>query len=162
MFIIGLLLFTFAVGCQNQNPNNDSIPKNASEKKLNVVTTIGMITDIVKHVGGDKIDVTGIIGEGIDPHLYKPTAQDTKRLLNADIVFYNGLNLEIRITGTVLDKMKDKTKAVAVTDKVDTSKLRIATEFMGGYDPHVWHDVSIWMKATEKSERYIGKKRPEK
>ncbi len=160
MFIIGLLLFTFAVGCQNQNPNNDSIPKNANENKLNVVTTIGMITDIVKHVGGDKIDVTGIIGEGIDPHLYKPTAQDTKRLLNADIVFYNGLNLEIRITGTVLDKMKDKTKAVAVTDKVDTSKLRIATEFMGGFDPHVWHDVSIWMKATEKVRDTLVKRDP--
>lgn len=99
--------------------------------------------------GGDRIDVTGIIGEGVDPHLYKPTARDSIRLQNADIIFYNGLHLEVRITGTVLDKMKDKSKAVAVTDGVDQSQLRPASEFIGGYDPHVWHDVRIWMKATE-------------
>ncbi len=146
----GLLLFLIAGGCQKDKTEEITNAKPATEKKLNVVATIGMITDIANNVGGDRIDVTGIIGEGVDPHLYKPTARDTKRLLDADIIFYNGLNLEVRITGTVLDKMKDKTKAFAVTDGIDRSRLRVASEFMGGYDPHVWHDVSLWMKATER------------
>ncbi len=146
----GLLLFLISAGCQNEKTEDITNAKPTTEKKLNVVATIGMITDVVNNVGGDRIDVTGIIGEGVDPHLFKPTARDTKRLLDADIIFYNGLHLEVRITGTVFDKMKDKTKAVAVTDGIDHLRLRVATEFMGGYDPHVWHDASLWMKATER------------
>ena len=148
--LLGLLLLILAGGCHKEKSENAASAKHKTEKKLNVVATIGMITDIVNNVGGDRIDVTGIIGEGVDPHLYKPTARDTKQLLDADIIFYNGLHLEVRITGTVLDKMKDKTKAVAVTDGIDRSRLREASEFIGGYDPHVWHDVSLWMKATER------------
>ena len=147
-FLVLLLIVTG--GCKKERTEDVANAKPTIEKKLNVVATISMITDIVNNVGGDRIDVTGIIGEGIDPHLYKPTARDTKRLTEADIIFYNGLHLEVRITGTVFDKMKDKTKAVAVTDGIDRSRLRIASEFMGGYDPHVWHDVSLWMKATER------------
>lgn len=132
-------------GCQSEKVDVENIP----EVKLNVVCTIGMITDIVKNVGGDKIDITGIIGEGVDPHLYKPTARDTKLLKEADLIFYNGLHLEVRITGSVLEKMEDKSKAIAVTDGIDRSQLRDASDFLGGYDPHVWHDVSLWMKVTE-------------
>ena len=143
---LGCVLVLFTAGCQTNNING----KSASEKKLKVVATFGMITDIVENVGGEKINVTGIMGEGVDPHLYKPTAKDTKLILDADIVFYNGLNLEIRITGTILDRMTDRTKVVAVTDGVPINNLRETVEFMGGYDPHVWHDVTIWMKATEK------------
>ena len=146
MCAVGCVIVLFSAGCQNNNISE----KSASEKKLNVVATFGMITDIVDNVGGEKIDVTGIMGEGVDPHLYKPTAKDTKLILDADIVFYNGLNLELRITGTILDRMEDRTKAVAVTDGMHTKNLRKTTEFMGGYDPHVWHDVTLWMKATEK------------
>ncbi len=80
--------------------------------------------------------------------------------MRADLIFYNGLNLEVRITGNVLNKMKDKTKAVAVTDEIDRSQLRVATEFLGGYDPHVWHDVTLWMKATEKVRDTLMNKDP--
>ncbi len=132
-----------------------------SDKKLNVVATIGMITDIVKNVGGDRIDITGIIGEGVDPHLYKPTARDTKILKEADIIFYNGLHLEVRITGSVFKKMDDITKAIAVTDGIDRSQLRKTSEFIGGYDPHVWHDVSLWMKATENIRDTLIKRDPQ-
>ncbi len=132
-----------------------------SGKKLNVVATIGMITDIVKNVGGDRIDITGIIGEGVDPHLYKPTAKDTEIMKDADIIFYNGLHLEVRITGSVFKKMDDKTKSIAVTDGIDRSQLRKTSEFIGGYDPHVWHDVSLWMKATEKIQDTLIKRDPQ-
>lgn len=133
-------------GCQNEKVDVEHGP----EGKLNVVCTIGMITDIVKNIGGNKIDISGIISEGVDPHLYKPTARDTKLLKEADLIFYNGLHLEVRITGSVLEKMDDKSKAIPVTDGIDRSQLRETSEFIGGYDPHVWHDVSLWMKATEK------------
>lgn len=147
-FLVLLLMVTS--GCQKDKTEDIAKTRTTSETKLNVVATIAMISDILENVGNDRIDIITIIGEGVDPHLYKPTARDTKQMLDADIIFYNGLHLEVRITGTILDKMKDKTKAVAVTDGIDRSRLREASEFMGGYDPHVWHDVSLWMKATER------------
>ncbi len=148
--IFTIFLFTLIViGCQTDQSDKSTNLNTSQAEKLNVVATISMITDIVENVGGDRIKVTGIIGEGVDPHLFKPTARDTQRLQDADIIFYNGLHLEVRITGTVLDKMKDKSKAIAVTDGIDRSQLRATEEFIGGYDPHVWHDVRIWMKATE-------------
>lgn len=158
--ILSVLFIVFIAGCHSEKPDNADHSETMMKKKLNVVSTIAMITDVVTNVGGDRINTTGIIGEGIDPHLYKPSAKDTQLLLGADIVFYNGLNLEVRITGTVLDKMKNKTKAVAVTDAVDRNRLRKATEFMGGYDPHVWHDASIWMSATEKVRDTLAKADP--
>ncbi len=145
-----VLLLMVAGGCQKDNTEDPANANPTTEKKLHVVATIGMITDILKNIGRDRIDVTGIVGEGVDPHLYKPTAGDTERLKDADIIFYNGLHLEAKIIGDVLDKMPDKTKAVAVTTGTLRSQLRTSSEFQGGYDPHVWHDVSLWMKAVER------------
>ena len=145
-----VLLLMVAGGCQKDNTEDPANANPTTEKKLHVVATIGMITDILKNIGQDRIDVTGIVGEGVDPHLYKPTAGDVERLKDADIIFYNGLNLEAKIIGVAHDKMADKTKAFAVTAGILHSQLRTSSEFQGGYDPHVWHDVSLWMKAVER------------
>ena len=145
-----VLLLMVAGGCQKDNSEDPANANSTTEKKLRVVATISMITDILENIGRDRIDVTGIVGEGVDPHLYKPTAGDVERLKDAEIIFYNGLNLEAKIIGAALDKMAYKTKAVAVTDGTLRSHLRTSSEFPGGYDPHVWHDVSLWMKAVER------------
>ena len=145
-----VLLLMVASGCQKDNTEDPANANPATEKKLHVVATIGMITDILKNIGRDRINVTGIVGEGVDPHLYKPTAGDVDRLKDADIIFYNGLNLETKIIGVAHDTMADKTKAVAVTAGILRPQLRTSSEFQGGYDPHVWHDVSLWMKAVER------------
>ena len=145
-----VLLLMVAGGCQKDNTEDPANANPTTEKKLHVVATIGMITDILKNIGQDKIDVTGIVGEGVDPHLYKPTAGDVERLKDADIIFYNGLNLETKIIGAAHDKMAYNTKTVAVTAGILRSQLRTSSEFQGGYDPHVWHDVSLWMKAVER------------
>lgn len=144
-----VLLLMVVSGCQKDNTEEPANATPTTEKKLHVVATIGMITDILKNIGQDRIDITGIVGEGVDPHLYKPTEGDVKRLQDADIIFYNGLNLEMKIIGTAHNKMAYQTKAVAVTDGILRSQLRTSSEFQGGYDPHVWHDVSLWMKAVE-------------
>ena len=115
--------------------------------KYRVVTTIGMITDIVKNVGGDRVEVIGLMGPGVDPHLYKASAGDVQKLNSASIIFYNGLHLESKM-GDVLAKMSGNTKTVAVTDAVDRSLLLTPPEFEGQYDPHLWFDVTLWMQAV--------------
>src|SRR5687768_10764233 len=62
--------------------------------KIKVVTTTTMISDLVTEVGGDRVEVHGLMGPGVDPHLYKPTASDIGRLQNAQLIIYNGLMLE--------------------------------------------------------------------
>ncbi len=62
-----------------------------SDRTINVVATTGMVGDIVKQVGGDRLNVTTLMGPGVDPHLYKASEGDVERLDEADIVFYSGL-----------------------------------------------------------------------
>ena len=93
-FLILFCLLTIIVrtGC-----NPEKQPNDASGDKLRVVTTIGMITGIVKNVGGERVEVTGLMGPGVDPHLYKASAGDVQRLTSAQLIFYNGLHLESKM-----------------------------------------------------------------
>lgn len=121
-----------------------------------IVTTCGMVTDIVREVAGDKAKVTGLMGEGVDPHLYKPTRDDVARLLQADVVFYSGLMLEGRMTDTFLKVARRGTPVFAVTELLDEKFLLEPPEFEGHTDPHVWMDVRGWMDAVKVVARSLG------
>lgn len=119
-----------------------------SQRRINIVSTIGMITDIVRNVGGERVLVRGLMGPGVDPHLYKPSAGDAIRLGNADIIFYGGLHLEGRMA-ELFEKIELTGKpAVAVSRDIDLARLRQPPEFEGKYDPHIWFDVSLWQSAA--------------
>jgi manganese/zinc/iron transport system substrate-binding protein len=120
------------------------LPKNYA-----IVTTCGMVTDIVREVAGDRARVTGLMGEGVDPHLHKPTRDDVAKLLNADVVFYSGLMLEGRMTDTFLKIARRGTPVYPVTELLDEKFLLEPEEFEGHTDPHVWMDVSGWSGAVE-------------
>ena len=132
----------------------------ASNQPIRAVATIGMITDIVQIVGGDRVDVTGLMGPGVDPHLYKASEGDVALLANAEIIFYNGLHLEAQL-GEVLERMQARTRTVAVTDGIDRSLLLNPPEFQGATDPHVWFDVTLWMKAVETVRDSLSEMDPE-
>jgi manganese/zinc/iron transport system substrate-binding protein len=134
-------------------------PSAVAGRKVRVVTTVGMITDIVQQVGKERVDVTGLMGPGVDPHLYKATASDVKLLDSADIIFYGGLELEGRLTD-VFVKMSRSRPTVAVTDEVPEDKLREPTEFEGKYDPHIWFDVSLWQYAVKTVNTNLGELDP--
>ena len=119
-----------------------------SQRRINVVSTVGMITDIVRNVGAERVLVRGLMGPGVDPHLYKPSAGDAIRLGNADIIFYGGLHLEGRMA-ELFEKIELTGKpAVAVSRDIDPKRLRQPPEFEGKFDPHIWFDVSLWESAT--------------
>ena len=153
--VYGLLAFVMVlfIACDRQsdeaNEKASSSTGISSQKPIRVVTTIGMISDIVQNVGGARVNATGLMGPGIDPHLYKASEGDVARLAGADLIFYNGLHLEGRMSG-VLERMQDRVKTVAVTHNIDRAILMAPPEFEGAYDPHVWFDVTLWMKAVER------------
>ncbi|HLL47978.1 MAG TPA: zinc ABC transporter substrate-binding protein, partial [Longimicrobiaceae bacterium] len=124
-------------GCTPPEPVEES-------GKLNVVATVGMIRDVAENVGGEHVRVTGLMGPGVDPHLYKASEGDVRRLYRADVIFYGGLHLEARMAD-VLEEMGRRTRSVAVSEAIPTDSLRSPPEFQGAYDPHVWFDVRLWM-----------------
>lgn len=127
-------------------PSGAEAPADASRYKA--VATVGMITDIVRNVAGDRAEVEGLIGEGVDPHLYKPTRNDVVKLSQADIVFYNGLMLEGKMTDVLVRVARGGKPVHAVTDSIlDRGDYVMNTE-AEHYDPHVWMDVSGWIEAV--------------
>jgi manganese/zinc/iron transport system substrate-binding protein len=131
-------------GCGQKEEDKDT---DISRRSINVVSTTGMITDIIKNVGGERVTAIGLMGPGVDPHLYKASAGDVNRMQKADIIFYNGLHLEGAMA-ELFEKMESRKTTVAVTGGVPEDRLLSPPEFEGAHDPHVWFDVSLWMEAV--------------
>jgi manganese/zinc/iron transport system substrate-binding protein len=131
-----------------------------SNGKLNIVTTTGMIADIVKNVGGEYVEVISLMGPGVDPHLYKASEGDIRRLQDANLIFYNGLHLEAQL-GEVLEKMNDfNITTVAVADEIDPTALLAHPEYENSYDPHIWFDVTLWMQAVRRVQETLSETDP--
>lgn len=151
-YIILLSIFTLSFGCKNDTK---------ASGRLNVVTTTTMITDLVKIIGGDAIDVQGLMGSGVDPHLYKASEGDVTKLVNADVIFYNGLHLEGKLV-EVFEKMGSSTKTpIALADEIDKTTLIGSDYFASSYDPHVWFDIDYFMQFTTKVSSVLSEKDPE-
>jgi manganese/zinc/iron transport system substrate-binding protein len=147
------VLFALLLSACNSSPTAPS-----GDRRLNVVATVGMITDAVRVVGGDRVSVVGLMGPGIDPHLYKPTAGDVDRLERADLIFYGGLELEGRMTDVFVKVARSGKPTIAVTEDIDRAKLREPPEFQGKYDPHIWFDVTLWREAVGTIEKQLAAK----
>lgn len=113
-----------------------------------IVTTCAMVTDIVHVVAGKHAEVTGLIGETVDPHLFTAGRNDVQKLLGADVVFYSGLMLEGRMADNFAQVGRKGKKVYAVTEGIDREFLREPPEFDGHWDPHVWMDVSAWSQCA--------------
>jgi manganese/zinc/iron transport system substrate-binding protein len=123
-----------------------SVPSRA--KPLRVVATTGMIGDVARNVAGDRAAVTDLMGEGVDPHLYKASPGDMRTLGSAELVLFNGLHLEGRL-GEALAPLAKRTRTLAVAEGIAKEKLRTPPEFEGHPDPHVWFDPMLWASAVE-------------
>lgn len=125
------------------------------QERYTIVTTVGMIRDLVQQVAGDRAEVIGLMGSGVDPHLYKPTRSDISRIMDADVIFYNGLLLEGKMADTLIRAASAGKPVYAVTEMLDESDLLEPEEFKGLYDPHVWMDPSAWAKAVSVIEQKL-------
>jgi manganese/zinc/iron transport system substrate-binding protein len=143
-WMVTLMVVMMAVGCGR--PPGDLA--DIAERKIRVVATVGMITDIVRNVGGDRVEVKGLMGPGVDPHTYKASEGNVIDLAEADVVFYGGLHLEAKMAD-VFEKMAGTIRTVQVTKGIPEGKLLAPPEFEGQHDPHVWFDVTLWMYAVE-------------
>lgn len=116
---------------------------------LRVTATTGMIADTARAVGGGHVAVTALMGPGVDPHLYKATQGDLRRLMEAGLILYNGLHLEGRMA-EVLEKIGQRVPTVRVTEGIPVERLRAPEDFEKQFDPHVWFDLGLWRFVVER------------
>ena len=151
-------LFTLN-GC-GDNHAVGSPPAPASGGKLRVTATTTMVADLVKQVGGDRVQVEGLMGAGVDPHLYKASASDVTKLQNADVIFYSGLVLEGKMQELFEKMAQGGQRVFAVTDSIPKDKLLHPSTFGGHPDPHVWFDVPMWAQCVDTVVKGLGEARP--
>ena len=128
-----------------------------SGSTIRVVATVGMIADAVERVGGDRVEVEALMGPGIDPHVYKASEGDVQLLVDADLVFFNGLHLEAKLAD-VLERLEGR--AVAVAEAIPPGRRLEPPGFGGNYDPHVWFDVRLWGLVVERVRDVLAERDP--
>ncbi len=121
----------------------------AAAPKVTVATTTTMVTDMVRQIGGDRVEVRGLMGPGVDPHLYKPAASDSLKLNRAKAIFYSGLMLEGRMSDLFARMGRRGKKVYPVTEGIPKASLQEPEEFEGHWDPHVWGDPRLWAKCVD-------------
>lgn len=140
------LLSALLVICAACTESSGSVKR---EGTIKVVTTTSMIGDLIENIAGETVEVRSLMGTGIDPHLYKASAGDVEKLAGADMIFYNGLHLEGKITDVLGQMRKSGIFTVGVAEGIDKSLLFSPEGYEGYYDPHIWFDVVLWKKAAK-------------
>ncbi|MEM8896433.1 MAG: zinc ABC transporter substrate-binding protein [Bacteroidota bacterium] len=141
MKYIYIIILGAAVACSSPSEQQDE------QGKLNVVATTGMIYDAVLNIARDSVDVEALMGPGVDPHLYKATQGDLKKLTDADLILYNGLYLEGKM-GEVFGKLQRIKPVMAVAEVLPKESLRDNPVYDDANDPHIWFDVSLWRQVV--------------
>ncbi len=134
-----LILLTSVLSCKKAHEDRG---------KVKVVTTTTMLTDLVSEIGGEHISLQGLMGAGVDPHLYKASEGDVSKLYEADIIFYNGLHLEGKLVD-VFEKMNGKINTVSLGDKLPKTELIPSEYFASNYDPHVWFNIQFFKQFAQ-------------
>jgi len=137
--ILVALLLLMLPGC---GPAGDDPGDGGNELPV-VVATTGRIGDLVGRIVGERATVVTLMATGVDPHLFRPSEGDVRRMGSADLILYNGLHLEGKM-GEILSRMSRGRRVVAVGDVVPENSLRVLSGYAGQHDPHIWFDVRLW------------------
>lgn len=119
----------------------------AAPERLTALATTSIIGDTARQIAGPNIEVEALMGPGIDPHLYKASPGDLRKLSSASLVLYNGLHLEGKMAD-LLEKLGRRKQVIAVAGAIPVERLRRTTQESDNFDPHIWFDVALWIEAA--------------
>lgn len=172
--VVGLMLMLMLSACSSNSINNSNNVNNNSNvaneevtetsEKLQVVATNSIIADIAKNVGGDAVEVYSIVPIGTDPHEYEPLPADMAACSDADVIFYNGLNLE---TGNGwFDDLMETTGKIENQDyfvvSTGVEPFYLTSEGNEGEaDPHAWLDIENGIIYAKNMAEIMAEKDPE-
>jgi manganese/zinc/iron transport system substrate-binding protein len=146
-----------ASGCSS---GGEADAQEIGARQIRIATTTNFITDTVRQIAGERATVSGLMGPGVDPHLYKASAGDVRTLRDADVIFYGGLDLEGRLADLFVELAAERT-TVAVSGAVPEEELLEPEEFGGKFDPHVWFDPELWAFGMRKVAATLQEVDPE-
>jgi len=150
--LLGVMLLLAAGGSgASQGPDGDP-----GDRRVRVTATTNFIADVARRVGGGRVTVTGLMGPGVDPHLYRASARDVRSLREADLILYGGLHLEGKM-GDLLDRLAEHQPTVAVTRDMPRERLLGSP---AEPDPHVWFDVRLWQHAVRTTQDALAQVDP--
>jgi len=129
--------------------NNDAASSAQKRDKPVVLSTTTLMKDLVDMLWGDQVYSEALMGPGVDPHLYQPTAQDLTKIKDADLIVAHGLHLEGKLVGAL--ESVAKTKPVVIAGQLIDSKNLISNG--GAVDPHIWFDPDLWVLTAETLSR---------
>lgn len=132
-----------AFGCRQSSDKKI----NLGNRQIKIIATTTMIADLVANAGKNRVSVESLMGPGVDPHSYEPRESDVSRLMNADVVFYNGIHLEGKMAD-LLEESAKKKNIYAIADGLKQMDIRIDAQ-TNAPDPHIWFNVELWMKALD-------------
>jgi manganese/zinc/iron transport system substrate-binding protein len=141
-----LLVVLFWAGCAPVHESRVGPPV--------VVTTTGMLADLIRHVAGEDVTLVTLFGPGVDPHLYKPKESAIRKMFGADLVIYQGLHLEGKMA-----RILNKTRQARAAGRGIPAELLLTDE--GEHDPHVWFDVALWARVLDQVAADLSALRPE-
>jgi manganese/zinc/iron transport system substrate-binding protein len=136
-------MLALSLACGGAQTESDQTPG-----PLRVVATTSIVGDLVRTIGGDAVALETLMGAGVDPHLYKPSAGDVRRMASAQVVVYNGLHLEGKMTEVLREMGTRGVETIAIAECIASDRLLPVEGFENMHDPHVWFDVELWAEAA--------------
>lgn len=135
-------------------------PANAGSEKLKIVATTGMIADAASRIGGDLVEVTALMGPGVDPHSYRQTRSDIVAMTRADLVLWHGLYLEAQME-EFLGKLSKSRNVVAIAESLPEELLITHEDYSDKKDPHIWMDPKMWSLVMPTISAALSSAQPE-
>lgn len=136
---IWLLLLSVLIpaGCERR------LVEESESGRIRIVASVGMVADLVRRLVDDDVEVSQMMGSGVDPHLYQATRDDIRSLISADLIVAVGLHLEGRLQDT-FQRLQKSRPVLFLGDSVPQDRLLAEEGSAGVPDPHLWMDVSLW------------------
>lgn len=153
-----LLLFPIMMILLVACSSPDEEANGGNGKEIRIVTTIAQIGEPLSVIGGDVVQVESLMGPSVDPHLYNASQSDISKIGEADIIFYNGLNLEANMV-EVFDSIGKSKPVLAIGDTISEEVL--LTDEGGALDPHIWFDIDLWQEALDAAVEELKDYSPE-
>lgn len=154
----GVIIIMFALtacGSVGDTAVNNSQPPVLADGQFRIVATTTQANDLAQIItaGAPNIQITPLMGAGVDPHLYQPTAADIAAMNQADMVIYSGLNLEGQFDAVFAALREQGVIIYALSQSVKSGGFIIGAfdaeaEAMGADDPHFWFDPRNWELST--------------
>lgn len=157
LFLISIVLLLAACS-SDETTTNENEGTDSEDEKIYIVTTIAQIGEPLSVIGGDRVNVESLMGPSIDPHVYNATQSDIDKIHDAELIFYNGLNLEVNMI-EIFEKLSESKPAVSIGEAISEDDL--LTDEDGALDPHIWFDIDLWKQALDRAVEELKEYSPD-